>query len=304
MENTNRKVLFLGNGINRAFNGDSWDELLKKLSNDKGAKYGENVPMPLRAILLTKDGVDKAINSNRSCFYGNIIEPLHSELLKKLLCAGFDDIITVNYSYELESAALGKSSVTENKVAGMMKNTQGRAESVYLLHTYNEVTCGETKNRIWHIHGECRKPGSIILGHYLYGNLLGRIRNELDRSGNKYYYYQKQGKSIAFDSWIDSFILGDIYMLGFGMAYSEFDLWWLLNRRKREKAEKGKVFYFSPQDIGDEKAALLKMLDVDIDNHLGFGAPPDRENDQELNQAFYRRFYETAVNDICSRIQG
>ena len=36
--------------------------------------------------------------------------------------------------------------------------------------------------------------------------------------------------------WLDSFVLGNVNILGLGMDFSELDLWWLLNRKKRESA--------------------------------------------------------------------
>ena len=55
------------------------------------------------------------------------------------------------------------------------------------------------------------------------------------------------------------------------MDFSEFDLWWLLNRKKREKADHGKVWFYTP--ISSERAEwkrererneLLKLLDVNV----------------------------------------
>jgi hypothetical protein len=293
------KILFLGNGINRAFNGLSWQDLLNRISKRTDINADSlKAPMPLRAVLLTNDGIDKALEENHKYFFGKIESAEHAKTLRRLLTVGFDDILTVNYSYELEATALGQSEISEKQIKKKMDTTGERAEPVYLLHTYNKAVCDETVNRIWHIHGESRKPGSMILGHYLYGNLLGRIRNELDRSGKRYDYLQKHGKPIGYDSWIDSFILGDVYILGCGFDLSEIDLWWLLNRRQREKANKGKVYYYDPACADKEKIALLKLLDVDTDNRLGFGSVPE---DKEEKSEYFRRYYTAAVDDIIRR---
>ena len=64
---------------------------------------------------------------------------------------------------------------------------------------------------------------------------------------------------------MDAFILGDVYILGFGFDLSEFDLWWLLNRKFNEKADHGHVYYLEPKSpVLDEKLELLKLLEVEV----------------------------------------
>ncbi|MDE6725976.1 MAG: hypothetical protein K2J79_10280 [Ruminiclostridium sp.] len=89
-------------------------------------------------------------------------------------------------------------------------------------------------------------------------------------------YYKNALKSIlTIDDWTDAFIYGDVYILGFGFGFSEMDLWWLLNRKKRENQSKGKTFYYNIcSESMDEKAklsnntklTLLKLMDVKIEN--------------------------------------
>ncbi|MBR1433065.1 AbiH family protein [Ruminococcus sp.] len=99
------------------------------------------------------------------------------------------------------------------------------------LHTYNSVLYGGKERRIWHIHGEARKPDSMILGHYYYGNLTAKIKNESDRLDDA---YRREGYKCK--SWMDLFILGDVYIIGTALDVSEIDLWWLINRKARETA--------------------------------------------------------------------
>jgi len=261
-------------------------------------------PMPLQAILLTNDDIKGAISKNHELFYGKVQNDEQMQLLRMLLTAGFDDIITTNYSYELEAAARYKEELSDYQIKKSMRNTQNKnAEPKYMLHTYNEAVCENVVNRIWHIHGESRKPDSILLGHYWYGKLFSKILEELEVGRNKYQSLQKQGKEIKFDSWIDSFILSDLYILGFGFDFSEFDLWWLLNRRKRENAEKGKVYFFDPcihLEREKEKRILLELLDVHIEDSLNFNF--SKEN--ELNDEYFRKFYTCATEEISNRIKN
>ena len=80
-----------------------------------------------------------------------------------------------------------------------------------------------------------------------------------------------KGEVFKVKSWVDDFILGDVYILGFGMDFSEFDLWWLLNRKKREKADHGNVWFYTPISSEEderkrerERNELLKILDVNV----------------------------------------
>ena len=73
------------------------------------------------------------------------------------------------------------------------------------------------------------------------------------------------------DCWLDSFIMGNVYILGFGFDFSELDLWWLIKQKKRENAEPhGKVIFYTPEKIQEAgKYALLSAYGVEI-RHLDF----------------------------------
>ena len=62
-------------------------------------------------------------------------------------------------------------------------------------------------------------------------------------------------------TWAEAFIFSDIYCLGFGYGLCEFDLWWLLNRKAREKFNTGKLYFYEPSDENQwEKIDLLKLM--------------------------------------------
>ena len=290
------QVLLLGNGINRGYGGISWDKLLSEIA--VRADYdipNMTSPYPMRAILLTENHINEAVTNKKQLFYGIIGSEQHSEILKSLLSVGFDDILTTNYSYELEEAGLSKETLTDTEVTKLMRHTSDRAETHYLLHTYNHIEFEGIANRIWHIHGEVRKPDSMILGHYWYGNLLRRIQDKLDQQGNYYARVQKNGQNIDRKSWVDSFILGDVYVLGFSYGLSEIDLWWLLTRKNRENAHHGKLYYYGIQNEKDrEKTALLELMGAEVIN-LGFTSDVKTTPD-------YKTFYQDAFDDIQKRM--
>ena len=233
-------ILLLGNGINRCFdNGISWDRLLSEMSDNR---YTEDsikslaLPSALKAMLVTGDNTEEAIKSHLDSFSMSIAKA-QSELLNSLFEIGFDEVLTTNYTYELEAAALNIESIDFGRIIKLMAHTDevSKSEGKYLLHTYNKVPAG----RIWHIHGELRKPGSMVLDHYKYVGLISKIKELCDKRGGSY-----TNNDFVCRSWADSFILGNVFILGFGFDFSETDLWWLLERKKREKSEHGNVVYY------------------------------------------------------------
>ena len=296
------QVLFLGNGLNLAFGGISWSDLIGKISKRNDFDWVKSeMPMPLQAILASNNRIRTSLKSAKEDFRGKIQTTQQMGVLRDLLTMGFDDVLTTNYSYELEEAALGKNELNDRQIAKLMCYTSDHAERNYLLHTYNEVKCGNTENRIWHVHGEIRKTDSMILGHYWYGKLLYKIIEESEKNKDHYFRNQKEGKPTDLKSWMDSFILGDVYVLGFGFGLSEVDLWWLLNRKQREAAAHGKVYFYEVHSEKQrEKTELLKLMDVEVLD-LGFSYT---EKTTPSGEPDYKAFYQAAIDNIHEKIVG
>ena len=253
-----QKILLLGNGILQAFGGESWNEFLASICKRPELPSPDkiNCPEPLKAILLTGDQVNVAMKEKCAKILGR--EQISEELamfLKTILSLGFDHILTTNYTYELEQAAIYPSKLSEYKLKKMATSTTGKIDKKYLLHTYNEVYCNGVENKIWHVHGESRKADSTILGHYYYGNSLFKIKESVDK------IRAIDSKEEDAKTWAEAFIFGDIYCLGFGYGLCEFDLWWLLNRKSRENFNTGKLYFYEPFDENQwEKIDLLKLM--------------------------------------------
>ena len=295
--NNRPQVLMLGNGLNLAYGGVSWGTLLKEISVREDIPERLSCPMPIQAILHTNNDIKTAMEKKKGSLYGNVGNAEQRLILQNVLRMGFDDILTTNYSYELEIAALGLSSVKESQIKKLNRHTPrvGRVESKYLLHSYNELNVDDVQNRVWHIHGEARKPDSMILGHYYYANLLARMVKYTSDHENRYENDAKTDKDTEINSWLDAFILGDVYVLGFTFDVSEFDLWWLLNRKLREKAPHGKVYFFEPQCEGfNEKIELLKLLNVE---HIDCGIKKPERDDLTKSER-YREFYDASLIKI------
>ena len=122
------QVLLLGNGLNRTFGGNSWTDLMKQISVRSDLPETLTCPYPLQAVLVTNDHVKKAMEDYRNEFFGTVNGELQKQL-QALLKVAFDDILTTNYSYEIEAAAVSKERPTETflkKPAGMWRTVKGR----------------------------------------------------------------------------------------------------------------------------------------------------------------------------------
>lgn len=291
------QVLLLGNGVNLAYGGVSWSDLLKGISVRNDIPEKLYCPMPLLAVLYTNNDIKTAMENKKEKLLGSIETDSQKVVLQQILAGGFDEILTTNYSYELEMAALGATVKDDRLIRKMAEHTGrvSRVENKYLLHSFNKVVCDGKENRVWHIHGEARKPDSMILGHYYYANLLGRMVRYAAENENRYENDANNGKETVINSWLDAFILGDVYVLGFTFDVSEFDLWWLLNRKLRERAPHGKVYFFEPYTEGfNEKIELMKLLGVEPVN-CDIRKP---EKEDPKKEEKYREFYERALKEI------
>lgn len=263
-------------------------------SNPRVAKESiKNIPFPLQIVAATGDRVDHTIKEHREAFYGlSNIEQIQAPI-EQLLSIPFDHILTTNYSYEVECVAdkRVKADGVFCKKLQACNPPATKAETKYMLHTYNKVRFQGHEHRIWHIHGEARKPDSVILGHYYYGILLGKYQELLGKRGNKQEFREKAGEPPVISSWLDAFIMGDVYVLGFGYDFTEMDLWWLLKRKQREKATTGKLYYYTHRQDDAAKLALLRAYGAEIED-LGYDTAPED----------YRLFYQSAIEDIGKKV--
>ncbi|MBD5130330.1 MAG: hypothetical protein HDT43_10500 [Ruminococcaceae bacterium] len=273
MKNGKPQILLLGNGINRAFNSDSWDQLLNSMAEEYGVKNADEYicPETLKAILVTGDRVDEALGRKKDSLgnLGTEKPPKQMELLRRLLAMNFDHILTTNYSYELETAALGEDKICESALKKMQRHTDevSRCEASLMLHTYNSAEYHGKEHKIWHVHGEARKADSMVLGHYYYGLLLGKMLTFNKKRGVYYSIARGSGEPPEIKSWTEAFIFGDVYVLGYGFGFAESDMWWLLNRKKRELSDVGKTVFFElnpPNHHNPAKLDLLRLMNVEI----------------------------------------
>lgn len=295
---TRPQVLLLGNGMNRVYGGASWAGLLQKINRTPFTpEEVKAIPLPMQAVLLSEDHVDESLKDLRQELTRCELHPWLDGQLKKLLSMPFDCILTPNFTYELECAADPDFLNGKSRYRKYQRHTPAvrRAEKRFMLHTYYSLPTQGGEVPLFHIHGEARKPDSVILGHYFYGNLLFCYDDYLTRRApNRRYPMAGDPKGLPVMSWLDYFILGDVYCLGFGYDTAEMDLWWLLCRKKREISAHGDLYFIEP----DRKSAVTKIALLQAYNakHLSLGMA-------ELRPEDYQGFYEKAVREIGRMIK-
>lgn len=269
------RVLLLGNGVCRAFGGMSWNRLLDKIKNKDEYPLDADkyiMPMPLKAAMLTGNTLatrmrelveDRAPAGDDDINWTSFVKttPDMQERLRKLILNNFDYVLTTNYSYEIERSLLNTRFNTPDVIGRLMNYHEvDHPQTQFLINTYN--LAGGVP--VWHIHGEARKPGSMIIGGYYYGKLLKRCVERLDgytdpdrekgkpvkKAAGKTQEFKKNiqnEKPQKIGSWVDAFVLGDVYILGLGMDFSESDLWWLIEYKRDNPSVCGRTLFFEPK---------------------------------------------------------
>lgn len=285
-------VVFLGNGINRAFNQASWTDLVKNIyeKNNSELPYNEksSLPMPMQIIVATGDKVDKAMQDISVALNFDITDE-QKKFIESILELPVKNIITANYTFEIEQTAGVRNSMhSYRKIRKLTKKCSAKDEKFNLFKTYEPESCDK---RIWHIHGDIATASSIIMGNYYYGKLLREIQDYLPSFMRRYTYSRKNNTELTEYSWVDSFLSKNVYMLGFGLDFNESDIWWLICCKKRHFPDTKIYFYQPSKDISDEQRALLKAYAVEIIDFLPFDDS-------------YIEFYNCAIDDIKTKLKG
>ena len=287
-------VLVLGNGL--IYDTTiSWPKLIKGVcregrdvskyeKGEKGRFYVPNTVLTLATSIVE--------DSPRRKQYSEIFKDTkypECDNIQNLLQMPFDAVLTTNYTYELEAALNpsypGSSVETKRKYAAV---TENKSDAKYLIHTFNSVRPDSPD--IWHIHGELRCPNSIILSHDEYARYTYRIIEYMKSRGNSYCACEQ---ALNFQSWIDYFILGNVYILGLSMDFAEFDLWWLLSRRLREKAPCGRIIFYEARKE-ENKYKQMALIDSGVEVET-CGMIGEKDID-------YNLFYGKAIDDIKLQI--
>ena len=65
------QVLLLGNGLNKAYQGASWNELIESIWVNKKITSNAicDAPFPLQAVIATDDSIDEKLKEKPDSFY-------------------------------------------------------------------------------------------------------------------------------------------------------------------------------------------------------------------------------------------
>ena len=299
------KVLLVGNGINRCFEGRSWEDLIVEaiVRNNCNFTYKdiENMPPPMQIAVATAPGFQTEYQGNNSVrqeskeiaknFRITEMKDGQQEFLHTILDMPADVILTTNYSNELEYA-LGIHTIPQFRNCQRITRETSQREQQFRLYQFSAVEerCARS---LWHIHGEFSKPASIVIGHYYYGKLLRQIEDRVTELMRTYNTAKRKGLLFEPQSWVDYFLLGDVYIFGLNFSLAEQDLWWLTALKQRRFPETG-LYYYSAEDRIDKD--VKKML-------IAYGGKPVTNiKVPKENNYNYRKYYSKVIEDITERM--
>lgn len=255
------KVLLLGNGVLLLNNGMGWTDLLRSL-NPEGVENPDVTGIPYAMQPEAIRGTD--VEEVQRLIASNIRSQNPHEILRQLVFMDFDAIITTNYTYEIEEALLdGK--WNENRRKKSHKTLYGSAHVRYNTYKCNLVEdLNGRKIPVFHIHGEQARKHSMVLSYYSYADAVYHLIEMNKHRKNEYEEHQLSGDPLICKGWLDYFLLGEVYAIGFGFDLSEFDIWWAIERKSREHAINGKLHAYmigENQDLA--KSVMFRTMDVD-----------------------------------------
>jgi hypothetical protein len=298
------QVLLIGNGLVRHGENSKWEDAISKIASygnvdcedfkEKQQKI-KNAPYPIQSTIMLDPCEEK-----RNEQYYNYFEEKYCYLetydyISRLLKLKFDAILTTNYTYEIEKCLDPKFATKPSKANVRCSyctfpNDGKISTKERYINIYNSIL----EHDIWHIHGEIRRKSSLIFTHDEYIEQLRYILN----------YNSNCNNCLEFKSWIDYFVFGDVYVLGFGMNFSEIDLWWLLNRKRIEKTETGNVYFYAPIEENKSNESIvnaIKMLGFET-NNLNTTIHNSNFSNNRIVDGEYDEFYNKAIDDISERI--
>lgn len=257
------KVLLLGNGMLKlGGKGKSWNQLLKEIKTRDVTFKAEDVPYAMQPEVVCGVDVQEIQRKVASAIQ---TESCVDPLLKTLLQLPFDAILTTNYTYEAEQILSGgrwNENVRKKAFTALDGNTKVN---------YNSFICNAVKRPdgseipVFHIHGEAARKHSMTLSYYSYANALARMVAYNKKLGNSLQELQEEQKERVCGSWLDYFIMGEVWSVGFGLSVSEFDVWWAIERKAREKARHGRLhaFFDGAPDTQPAQRLLLEAMDAE-----------------------------------------
>lgn len=268
-----KQVYLFGNGINRqgsvgcakktANNSLSWECLLKELNKTLAGGEVRNIKQKefpfVYEEIKTHVEQEKELSEKIQCLLKDI-EP--NRRYKNLSRLETDAILTTNYEYLIEN------SIDPNWKRQKFTSTTEKKYSLYRSQKAKGLD-------VWHIHGEQAMKSSIMLGFKHYIDYSAEVRNRATK-----WVARQKGANIKDDklkqsSWVDFFFTHNVHIVGLGMGYSEYPLWWLLNYRAYKKVKEQNLsisnevnfLIFKKEQLSPQQQNIhdaLRALDVKV----------------------------------------
>ena len=260
-------TLFLGNSINQLGEVQvSWGDVMKQVVAEVKPKSEmtrlRDMPFPfafdgitLAAGVRQQDDesweevsrteIKKIVATST---LGLTPNPFHHKVVE----LGCPHIITTNYDYTFELAAADvKGPVPKENLHTLIGTDETQHGTKYSLFRRRFAA---DRVRVWHMHGEALNERSIMLGHEHYAGALERMRKYV-KSNDNYHGLKSRfrlpgpnyNEAVDHCSWLDVFFRDHVHIAGFGLDYSEVDIWWALYYKERLRnsgSEVGETHYY------------------------------------------------------------
>ena len=259
------RTLLIGNGLNRTLDGSvSWAHLMEDLAGSRWTKEFGSMPAPIQYEIIAAErnrgigrrGDDTYLKTKRAI--ANQVSKIqigpdciHNHLRQ----LNVENIITTNYDTCLEQAFSPDTFVQRRVI-----------QTKYLLESTDEVD----GVRFFHAHGLASKPQSICIGYEHYCGYIQHMRAKLLDSANTEEDSTSKLERLACghigagSTWPELFFTTDVDIIGFGLDFSEIDIWWLLSLR---------AAFFSGSDVVSAREGnRIRFFELVEPGGLGVGA--------------------------------
>lgn len=334
-----KQTLLVGNGVSRLINSAKldWKTVLESTMDpdllflgDTEVKGHDSIPYThmYEDILLNDKYKKSSLNSPdvKSIIKAHINDVVSSSSCKdfnkvaeRLIKLDVNHLLTTNYEYTLAK-------VLEEQG---FKDGESRQQTIYSTrrkHPYKNKDGRELD--LWYIHGELNYLNSMMLGYDHYCGSIAKIsdymkngrlskdtKSELPSSVEqdnkphfilkKLYAYRESGV-FNFETWMDTFFLTDVHIIGLGLGFQEIDLWWLLNKRYRYIKDhrdiperyhdviNNRIYYYGY--VTENVKAVLDAYGVNTENAKVF------DTDKDINWSeFYLHNIDIIEQNIAQR---
>lgn len=223
------KCLLIGNGLNRSLcNSIAWSDLLQDIADEYQIGHNSDIPMPLEFERITNLYLSAHKSPSEDLYFEikkKVVEKLKSVKLPQdalhfdLKNIKPNAILTTNYDFLLEY------------IYNDEFEYKGDAKKYLFASTSTQQGV-----EFYHLHGMISNPKSICLGYEHYIGVVQHLRQELNTKKDNIKDQMAicqvlLGNEQPKNTWGERFYTSDIYILGFGLANCETDLWWLLTHR-------------------------------------------------------------------------